>query len=444
MHTSSIQYGTQRAFLSIGMILMGAMVMAIVLAIPSPSHAHNIGFTTMGIRLPSEGPHDGQKTSHTMPISSKDSPAEAYMPHAGMAEVEHHGAEDYGTLDVAIWYPTAKLPQTITMGRWQFQAARNAKPNEGRFPLVIISHGMGESRFSYHSLAAYLAQNGFVVAALKHPHDCDIDMSAIFTLQQIVHRPLHVSRLIDMLLATPSTSDMIDSQRISFIGFDVGATTALCLAGAIPNPAPWQNYCAKASPSDVYCSPWAKKRLDTMALALADALYIPENMSLNASSSAPKSGKKDDSAQESQASPLYPKMPPLRDTRIQSFALITPAYGMFFPASALKNVTAPILLVQAEYDAINQSPFHAESLRVGLPITPEFFHLKEAGHFTLQDMPSLAPQHGNVHNMSNARTIGDMENTAGLEPSLSPNEKGATQKYVHNRIHIFLMNTTHY
>lgn len=450
MHTLSKSYGAQSAFLPIFMLLMAVFM---VMVSPKISHANNVGFTTMGIRLHETKPQSPQtKDSAPQNTSSKET-SEAYMPHAGMAKVEHHGAENYGTIDVAIWYPTIRAPQTITMDRWQFQAARNAKPIEGRFPLVIISHGMGESRFYYHSLATYLAQNGFVVAALTHPHDCDTDMSAIFTLQQLVHRPQHISHLIDTILSNSNTSSMIDAQRISFIGFDIGATTALMLAGAIPSPTAWQDYCTKASPNDVYCSPWAKKRLDNMALALADALYVPENITEKTSASAGKSDKKNPSTQDSQASILYPKMPPLHDKRIKSFTLITPAYGMFFPASALKKVTAPILLVQAGYDAINQRPFHAESLRVNLPITPEFFHLKEAGHFSLRDMPNLAPRHGNMRNstslhsthklfdMDDVPVVGDIENTAGLEPTLSADKKVATQKYVHNRILIFVSNT---
>ncbi len=416
--------------------LNAVLFLVLMLSALGPStmaYAHNTGFLTMGIRLfqsqmggPENIEAQGQKNNVASAESSKDvkdntaTKPEAYMPNAGIAEVEHTAMESHGTLDVAIWYPTNKMPQTITIGRWQLQAARNATPVEGRFPLVIISHDAGEMRLQHHKLASFLAQNGFVVASVSHPYDCNTNMSGMFTLQQLVHRPQHIQHLLDTLMQNPKTKAMIDAQHIAFIGFGVGATTGLSLAGGIPRPDAWPRYCMEADSTDMYCSTWAKKRLDSMALALADALYIPENMEQKT-----KSSNKQD---VEQASPIYPKMPELRDDRIKSYTLITPAYGMFFPAHALQNITAPILLIQAEYDSINQKPSHAEALRVNLPTTPEFFHLKEAGHFSLRDTPNIAPRHGSMLG------IGDEENTASLEPTLSAEEKKATQEYVQERI----------
>ncbi|MFI3270924.1 MAG: hypothetical protein R3Y11_02320 [Pseudomonadota bacterium] len=425
-----------------GLYTLFSLVLTLTIVGPSTAaYAHNVGFLTMGVRLYQNhmnGPESieiqGQKNNTAIQESSKEvegntaSKPEAYMPNAGIAEVEHTAMESHGTLDVAIWYPTNKMPQNITIGRWQLQAARNANPVEGRFPLVIISHDAGEMRLHHHSLANFLAQNGFVVACVNHPYDCNTDMSAMFTLQQLVHRPQHIQHLVDALMQSPKTKAMIDAQHIAFIGFGVGATTGLSLAGGVPSPDAWPNYCMEAEPTDMYCSTWAKKRLDSMSLALADALHIPENMEQKAKPQSKQNGKQD----AQQASPIYPKMPELRDERIKSFTLITPAYGMFFPAHALRSITAPILLIQAEYDSINQKPFHADALRVNLPTTPEFFHLKEAGHFSLRDTPNLAPRHENLFG------IGDEENTASLEPTLSAEQKKATQEYVQERILQFI------
>ncbi len=443
MNTLSLYKSPKRGLAAMLMLVAALAIMGV----STTSHAHNVGFLTMGIRL-HEGSNHGHQgsdalaneaTSNIIPQAenaAQENAPEAYMPNAGIAEVEHTATEDHGTLDLAIWYPASKMPQTLTIGRWHIQGARNAAPSEGQFPLVIISHDAGEMRLHHHRLANFLAQNGFVVAALTHPHDCNVNMSAMFTLQQLVHRPQHVQLLVDKLLENPKTSAMIDAQHIAFIGFGVGATTGLTLAGGVPSPREWPDYCAEAKPSDIYCSTWAKKRLDNMVLALEDALYIPEK------------NEKNQSNADSQASPLYPKMPKLRDKRITSFALVTPAYGMFFPASALQGVTAPILLVQAEHDAINPKPFHAEALRVALPTTPEFFLLKEAGHFSLRDMPRLAPRHGSVRDMprlapwhGEVHHMGDEDNIESLEPTLSPEEKQATQHYVHERILNFLRNS---
>ena len=38
-----------------------------------------------------------------------------------------------------------------------------------KYPIVVISHGVGSSRLSYSYLAQFLAQHGFAVVNLEHP-----------------------------------------------------------------------------------------------------------------------------------------------------------------------------------------------------------------------------------------------------------------------------------
>lgn len=265
-------------------------------------------------------------------------------------------AETDERVDVAIWYPSIRVPSELRIYEWTLEVARNGKPVEGRFPLVLLSHGTGGSRFSHHDTAAELAANGFVVAAITHPGDNIDDASALFTLRQLMNRPRQISQLLDHLLRDPATMDMIDPGRIAVAGFGVGGTTALMLAGAIPDSAGWGSYCAKASQGDPYCSPWARARLDTLSDDLKSL-----------------------------------KTPPLmRDARIRTAIAVAPSYGMLFSREGMGGVGIPVGIIKAGQDEVNRAPFHADAIRSALVSPPEFAILSEADHFSL--MAACPPQ----------------------------------------------------
>jgi dienelactone hydrolase len=60
------------------------------------------------------------------------------------------------TLTVEIWYPARRV-------------GRDVPPRPGRWPLVLIAHGICSNRTSYSYLAVELASKGFVVAAPDFP-----------------------------------------------------------------------------------------------------------------------------------------------------------------------------------------------------------------------------------------------------------------------------------
>ena len=255
--------------------------------------------------------------------------------------------------DLAIWYPAGRMPSELQYGAWTIKAARNAKELPGRFPLIIISHDSPGSRFSHHTSAEALAKSGFVVAALTHHGDNMDDMTHLFTLAQLHDRVTQIRATLDTLLSHPDTHSFIDPRRIGVVGFGVGGTAALLLAGARLDGRNWPLYCDRAGTDDPYCSTWAASRMTT----LAESLHTPLS---------------------------------LADARVKAVAAVAPAYGMLFTKESLAELRIPILILRAENDRINRYPLHADAIRDAMPQPPDYAVIAGADGASL--MAACPPQ----------------------------------------------------
>lgn len=228
-------------------------------------------------------------------------------------------------LDINVWYPGNRRPREITYTPWTLYAARNGRPAEGRFPLLLLSHATPGTRFSYHDTAARLAARGFVVAAPTHAHDSMHNMDDLFTWAQLENRVKELSATLDVLLADKEMAACIDPGRIGVLGFGTGATAALLLGGALPDCAPWPGYCAKAGRGDAYCNPWVREKIDAMCTT-------------------------------------FPLKRSLADPRIKAIASMAPGYGALFGPASFVHFYPPLLLVVAGAEKMNRAEFHAGAI----------------------------------------------------------------------------------
>jgi predicted dienelactone hydrolase len=133
-------------------------------------------------------------------------------------------------LDVNVWYPSTRQARDLSYPPWEFSAARGGKPAEGRFPLLLLSHGTAGTRFSYHDTASWLASRGFVVAAPTHARDNMDNMDDLFSWRQLDARVRELYGVIDLLLADPETAPSVDAERIGVLGFGSAARRPCCWA----------------------------------------------------------------------------------------------------------------------------------------------------------------------------------------------------------------------
>lgn len=244
-------------------------------------------------------------------------------------------------LDVNIWYPSNRAPKDANYPPWTINVALNAKPAEGKFPLLLLSHASPADRFAYHTLASRLSREGFVVACPQHRHDFMDNMDDLFTWKQIEQRINDISGTIKLTFAEKDLVGSLDRNRIGLIGFGSGAAAGLIMGGALPVCAAWPNYCQQAGVKDPYCSSWAKDRMNSLC----------QNFPLKKS---------------------------LANPAIKAIAAIAPGFGMIFDADSFRYFYPPLLLVAAGKDNFNRAWLHCEPLARIFGSKARFLDLPEA------------------------------------------------------------------
>jgi predicted dienelactone hydrolase len=151
-------------------------------------------------------------------------------------------------LAVELWYPAhptepakavsyqGTLPSEPPLPPARFSvpglALRAAPPAAGRFPLVLVSHGMSNDVAALTWLTENLASKGYVVAAIRH-EDPPITDRAKFPAV-IYRRPLDIVFAARALQR--SLGEQIDPRRIALVGYSMGGYGVLTAAGAVLDP----------------------------------------------------------------------------------------------------------------------------------------------------------------------------------------------------------------
>lgn len=244
-------------------------------------------------------------------------------------------------LDINIWYPANRQPKELNYPPWVIVGALNARPAEGRFPLLLLSHASPADRFAYYKLAARLAQEGFVVVSPTHRHDHMDNMEDMFTWRQLSERVNEIEKAISLALADKDLQGCIDSERMGLIGFGSGAAAALLMGGALPSCAAWPDYCVRAGALDPYCSPWAQDRMNALC------------------------GN-------------FPLKQSLANPSIKAIAAIAPGFGMIFDSGSFEHFHPPLLLVAAGNDNFNRAWLHCQPIASLVGARARFLNLPEA------------------------------------------------------------------
>jgi predicted dienelactone hydrolase len=138
-----------------------------------------------------------------------------------------------------VLYPTCMPSAPTAFGPYTLEVSPNAAVAEGRFPLIVISHGSGGWHLLYRSIAEHLARNGYVVALLEHAGNNRNHNTLAGTVENLVNRPRHVRLLIDAIMGDARFSPRMEAEKVGIIGHSIGGYTALAVAGGLPWSETW-------------------------------------------------------------------------------------------------------------------------------------------------------------------------------------------------------------
>ena len=214
-------------------------------------------------------------------------------------------------------------------------AAQEGKIDGHGLPLVVLSHGRGGSFVVHHDTAEQLADAGFVVAALNHPGDTELDKSLFYDLSIYKQRPLDVKRVIDFLTGASPLATTIDPNRIGIYGFSRGGYTALVAIGANPDFALGLSQC--------------EGRTDK----ICDQIRAHE----------------------------YPTEPLTHDRRIKA-AVVADPLAIFFTPEGLAGITIPVQLWASEKGGDGIDPKALDALNTQLKAPHTFTKVENSHHFS--------------------------------------------------------------
>jgi predicted dienelactone hydrolase len=109
----------------------------------------------------------------------------------------------------------------------------------GKYPVIVVSHGLGSDRGSFAYLAEHLVSHGYVVVVPAHPGSDAAQMAALLEGKaeevaaplEFIDRPLDVKFILDRLSADQRFG-YADWNNVGVVGQSFGGYTALALAGA--------------------------------------------------------------------------------------------------------------------------------------------------------------------------------------------------------------------
>lgn len=241
----------------------------------------------------------------------------------GTRDITIHSAARGKDLSVTAWYPSDGKGEQIRTGENRIfvgaTATRNAAMPTERLPLVVLSHGSGSRGVAMAWIATTLAKAGFVVVAPDHPGTTSGDSTPEDT-PKIWERTDDISTIISSLTTDAEWSKSLDANRVGVMGFSLGGSAAMELAGARADLGAYVQYCVDYAQS-MDCTWFTGGR----GYRNDQPITVPKFDLRNV-----------DKARFEQSN---------RDTRIRTAVLVDPGLEVAFTKDSLKTIDIPLTFI---------------------------------------------------------------------------------------------------
>ncbi|QDY69274.1 alpha/beta hydrolase family protein [Qingshengfaniella alkalisoli] len=147
-----------------------------------------------------------------------------------------------------LWYPVGRTTYAAPVGDSvvfePVEAYIGAGFPDGELPLIVVSHGSGSGVGGTAWFAAGLAARGTMVLVMNHPGTTTGDSSPRRTVR-LSERAADMSAALDHVLTDPQIAPHIDRERIAALGFSLGGSTVMGIAGLRLEPEAYRDYCER-------------------------------------------------------------------------------------------------------------------------------------------------------------------------------------------------------
>ena len=265
----------------------------------------------------------------------------------GVRSIQVANQETGTRMSARAWYPAA-IGTLRTLGESRIRPGYQAVPDAdpvfaGRAPLVVLVHGSGGSADSMAWIAFGLVRElGALVVALDHPGSSGGNPERASILE-VWQQPADVTTLLDDLLVG-EWARHIDAERISVVGFSLGGSAALSLAGARLRFERFGEFCAEHD--DGACRAFARH------LPNLDAVFFERS---NAD---------------------------LADSRVRSAVAIAPGFTESLTPDSVADLLTPVMIIVGARDQQLPPATHIEPIRAYIPSHSQLLEMDDAQHFS--------------------------------------------------------------
>lgn len=267
--------------------------------------------------------------------------AQTTTSNSGIARITVGTQEPFDTL---VWYPTQAEEASWQIGPFTIPANHNATVAPGQFPVVLLSHGGGQTGGSpllLSNLSARLAREGFIVIAPFHGKT------------RFLPRTRQVEAALEAVRVDPRFKSHIASDKVGMLGFSLGGAVTLASAGGTPN---FQHLAA-------YC-----------------ATHSDDVQSCNAGPGGDRNAGSSTQTQPPPSGLTIPRLP------LKGLVLLDP-FAVLYQRDDLTAVSMPVLLFRPKQSRLGEE--NTRSLAASLPQPPQLQYVP-GGHFIFTDICSPA------------------------------------------------------
>ncbi|ASJ76050.1 alpha/beta hydrolase family protein [Granulosicoccus antarcticus] len=207
--------------------------------------------------------------THCVQASESPSAGEAVIHEPGYRTFEVQAGHHENPFSGVMYYPANEDGNTVLLGENPVFQGVNVRQDagmaKGRFPVLLLSHGLGGHTGTLSWLGAELARQGVMVVAVNHPNSTTRDFDMLKGLDHWT-RVLDLQAALHQLAADPVMGASMDMNSLHAAGFSYGGWTALSMGGVSGNLAGYAAHCKSVGTASTHCADITRAGIDLSTL----------------------------------------------------------------------------------------------------------------------------------------------------------------------------------